>query len=234
MSLLASETQNKVIAVNAALTAVEEHLEPLFAKHPADIGRKLSPLENAELSVTLAYSVASLYFCHLLTQGVDPSEHPIRQELDRIQMYFKKLRTTADEVAAKTAESQRIRVDAEAARRIVEHYTEATAAAAQRISEARAAATARPSSGAPPHKKPRTQSTPEVARATEEVSVESERTAEAPAVPNADARVTVETSGTSSQAKTSLAKVSPGNAGTMATLPEPKVERRKSCGVASV
>merc|ERR1719198_663138 len=132
MSILASETQNKVSACRAALLAVEKHLEPLLAKSLPEVSRQLSPLENAELQVGLAYTVASLYFCHLLTQGVDPSDHPIRQELDRIQLYFKKVRATAYEVRDKQAESSRLRVDSEAAKRIVQHYTSAVDAATQR------------------------------------------------------------------------------------------------------
>lgn len=132
MSVLASETQNKVNSCRGALHAVERHLEPLFAKNLSEVSRKLAPLENAELQVGLAYTVASLYFCNLLTQGTDPSEHPIRQELDRIQLYFKKLKTTAEEVRDKETESSRLRVDAEVAKRIVQHYTGAADAASQR------------------------------------------------------------------------------------------------------
>lgn len=148
MSLLASETQNKVAACRAALHNVETHLEPLFGKSVPEVARKLAPLENAELQVGLAYTVASLYFCHLLTQGVDPSEHPIRQELDRIQLYFKKVRTTAEEVRDKQAESTRQRVDVEAAQRIVQHYTGAVNAAAQRQAVDQSSAS---SSGVAPH-----------------------------------------------------------------------------------
>merc|ERR1719401_552311 len=115
MSLLASETQNKVAACRSALQGVEKHLEPLLAKSPSEVARKLAPLEQAELQVGLAYTVASLYFCHLLTQGVDPAEHPIKQELDRIQLYFKKVRTTAEEVRDKEVARERKRVDSEVA-----------------------------------------------------------------------------------------------------------------------
>jgi exosome complex protein LRP1 len=135
MSVLASETQNKVTSCKTALAAVEKHLEPLFAKSLPEVSRKLAPMENAELQVGLAYTVASLYFSHLLTQGVDPSDHPIRQELDRIQLYFKKLKTTAEDIRDKEAESARLRVDAYAAKRIVQHYTGAADAAAQRQAE---------------------------------------------------------------------------------------------------
>jgi len=136
MSVLASETQSKVAACRAALFAVDKHLEPLLARSPPDVTRQLAPLENAELQVGLAYTVASLYFCHLHTQGIDPSDHPIKQELDRIQLYFKKVRSTAEEVCNRKALKERARIDVEAAKRIVQHHTNAAEAVAQRRSEA--------------------------------------------------------------------------------------------------
>ncbi|CAE7235839.1 C1D, partial [Symbiodinium natans] len=118
---------------------VETHLAPLLAKNPKEVARHLAALENAELQVSLAYAAASLYFCHLLTQGVDPSDHPIRQELDRIQLYFKKVRTAADEAVEKEASRDRIRVDVDAAKRIVHHFAHAAEASVQRRVEAAAA-----------------------------------------------------------------------------------------------
>merc|ERR1711933_391310 len=108
------------------------HLDPLLAKSVPEVSRKLAPLENAELQVGLAYTVASLYFSHLLTQGVDPADHPIKQELDRIQLYFKKLRTTKDEIETKEAARERRRVDTEAAQRMMQQYASAAEASMQR------------------------------------------------------------------------------------------------------
>lgn len=132
MSLLASGMQAKVAACQGALKAVSEHLDFLCCKSPADVHRKLAPMEDAELQVAMAYAVASLYFSHLLTQGVDPSDHPIKQELDRIQKYFKKLRETKETLALREGIKKRARVDTEAAKRIVQHYALAAEARAQR------------------------------------------------------------------------------------------------------
>jgi len=136
MSVLASDTQNKVVACRSALLAVENHLEPLLALNSAEVKRKLPPLETAELHVSVAYTVASLYFCHLLTQGTDPGDHPIRQELDRIQKYFKKVRAKSDDLEAQEQSKNRVRVNTEAAKRIVKHYASAAEATAQRWNQA--------------------------------------------------------------------------------------------------
>jgi len=132
MSLLGSEMYLKVAACQGALKAVSEHLELLCCKNPADVRRKLAPMEDAELQVAMAYGVASLYFSHLLTQGIDPSDHPIKQELDRIQKYFKKLRDAKETLAFREGVRKRARVDTEAASRIVQHYASAAEARAQR------------------------------------------------------------------------------------------------------
>jgi exosome complex protein LRP1 len=132
MSLLATETQNKVSTCRSALQAVERHLEPLLAKNPNEVARKLAPLEQAELQVGLGYTVASLYFCHLLTQGIDPAEHPIKQELDRIQLYFRKLKTTKEEIDNREREEEKKRRDAEAAQRMMQQYAAAAEATEQR------------------------------------------------------------------------------------------------------
>eukprot|EP00435_Cladocopium_sp_Y103_P020489 s411_g5.t1 len=136
MSLLASETHAKVAAVQNSLQVVEKHLGPLLSKTSKEVGRHLEALENAELQVSLAYAAASLYFCHLLSQGVDPSDHPIRQELDRIQLYFKKVRTAVEGAAEKEVSRERARVDVEAAKRIVQHFAHAAEASAQRRNDA--------------------------------------------------------------------------------------------------
>jgi len=145
MSLLATETQNKVAAVRQALASIERHLDPLLAKNPSEITRKLGALEQAELQVGLAYTIASLYFSHLLTQGVDPAEHPIKQELDRIQLYFKKLRTLKEEIDTKETQRDRKRLDAQQAQRMLEQYASAAEASMQR----RQAASTSSSSPAP-------------------------------------------------------------------------------------
>lgn len=125
MSLLASETQTKVAAVRSALKQVEDHLGPLLSRGSGEVQRALTSVENAELHVALAFSIASMYFCHLHTQGIDPSSHPIKQELDRIQLYFKKLKGKVEEIREKEEAERQLRIDQDVAKRIVQHYVRA-------------------------------------------------------------------------------------------------------------
>ncbi|CAK0908041.1 unnamed protein product [Prorocentrum cordatum] len=144
MLLLASDTQAKVSACRASLGVVDAQLGQVLGKPLAEVAKKLAPLESAELQVGLAYAAASLYFSHLQTGGTDPASHPIRQEIriDRIQVYFKKVRSARDELAARQAAATRLRVDAEAARRMVQHVAIAAGAVSQRRAAAAAAASA--------------------------------------------------------------------------------------------
>mmetsp|Transcript_24977 Transcript_24977/g.48749 ORF Transcript_24977/g.48749 Transcript_24977/m.48749 type:complete len:247 (+) Transcript_24977:106-846(+) len=139
MSLLASETQTKIAACEAALAAVETQLEPLLVRNPSEVSRKLPPLEMAELQVSMAYAVASIYYCHLFTQGMNPADHPLKQELDRIQTYFKKVRVATNEIATRVAEKAHTQLDSEEVDKITRHYTAVATAAEQRKRVAAAA-----------------------------------------------------------------------------------------------
>lgn len=57
----------------------------------------LSDREAAKLQVSLAYTLASLYFVVLRASGKDAAkESDITQEIDRIKQYVMKLNTTKD------------------------------------------------------------------------------------------------------------------------------------------
>mmetsp|Transcript_51982 Transcript_51982/g.123757 ORF Transcript_51982/g.123757 Transcript_51982/m.123757 type:complete len:253 (-) Transcript_51982:20-778(-) len=136
MSVIASESHAKVANTAAALSRVEGRLSGLLRLRSSEVLRHLSPLESAEFQVTMVYAVASIYYCHLLAQGFDPKDHPIRQELERIQLYFNKVRTTVTDVAARDQEKERLRVDTDVANRMLRHYVAAAEAANQRQRQA--------------------------------------------------------------------------------------------------
>uniref|UniRef100_A0A0E9TQJ0 Nuclear nucleic acid-binding protein C1D n=1 Tax=Anguilla anguilla TaxID=7936 RepID=A0A0E9TQJ0_ANGAN len=43
--------------------------------------QKLDPLEQAKLDLMSAYSLNSLFWIYLVTQGINPKDHGIKQEL---------------------------------------------------------------------------------------------------------------------------------------------------------
>uniref|UniRef100_A0A8C9FV45 Nuclear nucleic acid-binding protein C1D n=1 Tax=Pavo cristatus TaxID=9049 RepID=A0A8C9FV45_PAVCR len=43
----------------------------------------LKPLEQAKLDLVSAYTLNSMFWVYLATQGINPKEHPVKQELGR-------------------------------------------------------------------------------------------------------------------------------------------------------
>ncbi|RZF36622.1 hypothetical protein LSTR_LSTR007325 [Laodelphax striatellus] len=61
-----------------------------------------------------SFTVTSLFWAYLKTQGVDPNEHPVKQELDRIKQYIAKSKVIHDR-------KFRPKVDQGASKRFVKH-----------------------------------------------------------------------------------------------------------------
>ncbi|XP_060781506.1 nuclear nucleic acid-binding protein C1D [Neoarius graeffei] len=53
---------------------------------------KLTPLEQAKLDLMSAYALNSLFWMYLVTQGVNPKDHGIKQELERIRTYMNRIK----------------------------------------------------------------------------------------------------------------------------------------------
>ncbi|CAO3651196.1 unnamed protein product [Mucor hiemalis] len=76
-----------VRALRSRLNVVKKHLEPIFAKPLSDVYTKLPVSQRYELEVLLSYSLNTLYYIYLRTQGSDPNKHEVR-----VQAYIKKLK----------------------------------------------------------------------------------------------------------------------------------------------
>eukprot|EP01080_Neovahlkampfia_damariscottae_P009893 gene9893-2215_t len=59
---------------------------------------KLSPIQQAKMNLCYAYSVSALYYLCLKTNGVNTLEHPIKDEMKRVQKYMEKLKTKESEM----------------------------------------------------------------------------------------------------------------------------------------
>lgn len=62
MSLSREEIQSSFASLDALLTRVEEVLKPVVSRSLAEVTKGLSPLENAKLQVTLAYTMNTLFY----------------------------------------------------------------------------------------------------------------------------------------------------------------------------
>merc|ERR1712166_95200 len=89
------ESLEAVAQLDACLTDVEAQLRPLFSKPLKELAAGLPPLEAAKLNVVGAFAINTLFYIFLKTQGVDPTQHPVKQELERVKSYFRKIRETS-------------------------------------------------------------------------------------------------------------------------------------------
>mmetsp|Transcript_11239 Transcript_11239/g.21944 ORF Transcript_11239/g.21944 Transcript_11239/m.21944 type:complete len:183 (-) Transcript_11239:1433-1981(-) len=89
-SSLPTEIQGVLDRFDQALTRIEERVQPFVEKPRKDVAQDLSATENAKLNLVYGYSLNSLFYMYLKTQGVSPKEHPVRRELDRVKRYMGK------------------------------------------------------------------------------------------------------------------------------------------------
>ncbi|KAF4674118.1 DNA-binding protein c1d [Perkinsus chesapeaki] len=116
----------------AQLSGLEEHLKPLMDADYEEVMSKMTPLEQSELNVSLAFTTASLYWMFLKTQGTDVKTHKIKDEIDRVKSYMARIKKASEQEDVKsstTGEAQALArkrdvvLDKEAAARIVKANT---------------------------------------------------------------------------------------------------------------
>lgn len=98
-----------------ALGHVRNSVRPLTLMSREEVGSCVSAADRAKLNLQIAYGVSSLFYMFLRTQGVSPSTHPVKGELERIRGYFGRLQQVG-----KPPEQRTLRVDTEASRRFID------------------------------------------------------------------------------------------------------------------
>ncbi|EER07276.1 conserved hypothetical protein [Perkinsus marinus ATCC 50983] len=110
----------------AQLSSLEDHLKPLMDTDYEELMSKMTPLEQSELNVSLAFTTASLYWMFLKTQGTDVKTHKIKDEIERVKSYMARLKKASEQEDAKTRKRDVV-LNKDAAERIVKaHTTEST------------------------------------------------------------------------------------------------------------
>uniref|UniRef100_A0A1A8J1D5 Nuclear nucleic acid-binding protein C1D n=1 Tax=Nothobranchius kuhntae TaxID=321403 RepID=A0A1A8J1D5_NOTKU len=61
---------------------------------------QLDPLDQAKLDLMSVYTLNSLFWMYLVTQGINPREHGIKQELERIRTYMNRVKEITDKKKA--------------------------------------------------------------------------------------------------------------------------------------
>jgi len=72
----------------ASMLQVEKTVVPLLETERSQLIRGMNSLDAAKLDLLGIYAMNSFYWAYLIMQGIDPKNHPIKQELNRIQTYM--------------------------------------------------------------------------------------------------------------------------------------------------
>ncbi|WVQ99317.1 hypothetical protein IAU59_006449 [Kwoniella sp. CBS 9459] len=96
-----------------SLEVVEKALEPLQAQEWSSTLEGLSMLERAKMDVLASYTIHDLIWVYLKLKGVDPENHDVSAELERIKTYYAKVK------AVEEPEAPRPQIDSAAAKRFI-------------------------------------------------------------------------------------------------------------------
>uniref|UniRef100_A0A1D5RGU8 Nuclear nucleic acid-binding protein C1D n=1 Tax=Macaca mulatta TaxID=9544 RepID=A0A1D5RGU8_MACMU len=94
------EIHEYLSAFGNSIDAVDEMLKNMMSVSRNELLQKLDPLEQAKVDLISAYTLNSMFWVYLATQGVNPKEHPVKQELERIRVYMNRVREMTDKKKA--------------------------------------------------------------------------------------------------------------------------------------
>ncbi|KAM6084703.1 nuclear nucleic acid-binding protein C1D [Theristicus caerulescens] len=95
-----TEIHDYLAAFEKSLGSVDEMLKTMMSVSRSELLQKLEPLEQAKMDLVSVYTLNSMFWVYLATQGINPKEHPVKQELERIRTYMNKVKEIADKKKA--------------------------------------------------------------------------------------------------------------------------------------
>ncbi|KAM5164869.1 nuclear nucleic acid-binding protein C1D [Mantella aurantiaca] len=109
-----TEIHEYLLAFEKTVGEVDEMLTKMMSVSKSELLQSLDPVEQAKLDMASAYTLNSLFWVYLITQGVNPKEHPVKDELERIRSYMNRVKEITDRKKA-------ARLDKGAANRFIKH-----------------------------------------------------------------------------------------------------------------
>ncbi|XP_071000697.1 nuclear nucleic acid-binding protein C1D-like [Oncorhynchus clarkii lewisi] len=91
-----TEIEEQLTGFESSVGAVNNMVQTILSMPRNELVKKLDPLEQAKLDLMSAYSLNSLFWMYLVTQGINPKEHAIKQELERIRTYMNRVKEITD------------------------------------------------------------------------------------------------------------------------------------------
>ncbi|KAM6997278.1 nuclear nucleic acid-binding protein C1D [Tautogolabrus adspersus] len=90
------EIDEQLTGFDSSASSVKTMLEKLMSMPRNELLQKLDPLDQAKLDLMSAYTLNSLFWMYLVTHGINPREHGIKQELERIRTYMNRVKEITD------------------------------------------------------------------------------------------------------------------------------------------
>ncbi|XP_054578071.1 nuclear nucleic acid-binding protein C1D-like [Eptesicus fuscus] len=87
-------------AFENSLRVVGGMLKSMKSVSRNELLQKLDPLEQAKVDLVSDYTSNSMFWVSLATQGVNPKEHPVKQELERIILYMNRVKKITEKKKA--------------------------------------------------------------------------------------------------------------------------------------
>ncbi|AWP14514.1 putative nuclear nucleic acid-binding protein C1D isoform 2 [Scophthalmus maximus] len=88
------EIDEQLTGFDSSVSSIKTMLEQLMAMPRNDLLQQLDPLDRAKLDLMSAYTLNSLFW------RVNPREHGIKQELERIRTYMNRVKEITDKKKA--------------------------------------------------------------------------------------------------------------------------------------
>ncbi|NWR87701.1 C1D protein, partial [Furnarius figulus] len=90
-----TEIHDYLATFEKSLGSVDEMLKTMMSVSRSELLQKLDPLEQAKLDLVSVYTLNSMFWVYLATQGINPKEHP-----ERIRTYMNKVKEITDKKKA--------------------------------------------------------------------------------------------------------------------------------------
>ncbi|XP_077585363.1 nuclear nucleic acid-binding protein C1D [Stigmatopora nigra] len=94
------ELDEQLKGFESSVSTVKNMLDTLMSMPKNDLEQKLDALDQAKLDLMSAYTLNSLFWMYLVTQGINPREHGIKQELERIKTHMNRIKEITDKKKA--------------------------------------------------------------------------------------------------------------------------------------
>jgi hypothetical protein len=88
MSYLPAEVKSNLSALSCHLSTLEQQLEVLFAQESlAALHAELPKADALKVNTAMAYSLYAMYYTLLRMEGRDTTDHPVKDEFERVRSY---------------------------------------------------------------------------------------------------------------------------------------------------